>query len=276
MNVLHKLLVASALVGVTMGTAAHAGGGTVGGPVVTCGEDEDDCPVDPGTGDGGTPSGPGSTPGSPGSPGGTDGTGTPATPNATSTLDFTGLTGVNGTTFSTLTENGYVASLVSGNIMTTLTSGAGISPALYVNGPLAAGYVAGTTPNQFAIARTDGGAFTIDSLQVVRGIEQNGADTVITLSGYIDGALKGTSVLHSQYDGWFQPIVSGLTTGFDRVVIDLNTFSSSAAIDNIVLTQVAAPAVPEPATWAMMLAGFGMIGFAARRRPSVRTRVTHA
>jgi len=29
-----------------------------------------------------------------------------------------------------------------------------------------------------------------------------------------------------------------------------------------------AAAVPEPATWAMLIAGFGMIGFAARRRPA--------
>jgi PEP-CTERM motif len=36
----------------------------------------------------------------------------------------------------------------------------------------------------------------------------------------------------------------------------------------------AVAAVPEPATWAMMLAGFGVVGFALRRRQSVR--VTYA
>lgn len=35
-------------------------------------------------------------------------------------------------------------------------------------------------------------------------------------------------------------------------------------------------AVPEAATWAMMLAGFAMIGFAVRRRPSIKTAVTYA
>jgi hypothetical protein len=35
-------------------------------------------------------------------------------------------------------------------------------------------------------------------------------------------------------------------------------------------------AVPEPATWAMMLLGFGMIGFAARRRSNVKTTVSYA
>lgn len=40
----------------------------------------------------------------------------------------------------------------------------------------------------------------------------------------------------------------------------------------------AVAAVPEPATWALMLAGFGMTGFAMRRRrkPEVRTKVSFA
>lgn len=35
-------------------------------------------------------------------------------------------------------------------------------------------------------------------------------------------------------------------------------------------------AVPEPATWALMLAGFGAIGFAMRRRPQAKTTVAYA
>nr|WP_240047570.1 PEPxxWA-CTERM sorting domain-containing protein [Sphingomonas panacisoli] len=44
----------------------------------------------------------------------------------------------------------------------------------------------------------------------------------------------------------------------------------------LTISPVAAGAVPEPATWAMMLAGFGAIGFAMRRRPKVATRVRFA
>ncbi|MBS3960497.1 MAG: PEP-CTERM sorting domain-containing protein [Sandarakinorhabdus sp.] len=32
-------------------------------------------------------------------------------------------------------------------------------------------------------------------------------------------------------------------------------------LDNVLVTQV-----PEPATWAMLIAGFGLVGFAMRRR----------
>ena len=42
------------------------------------------------------------------------------------------------------------------------------------------------------------------------------------------------------------------------------------------LNPVTAPAVPEPGTWAMLLLGFGMMGFAMRRRSNVRTTVSYA
>ncbi len=38
----------------------------------------------------------------------------------------------------------------------------------------------------------------------------------------------------------------------------------------IVRDRRAAPAVPEPGTWALMILGFGVVGYAMRRRPSVR------
>jgi hypothetical protein len=47
------------------------------------------------------------------------------------------------------------------------------------------------------------------------------------------------------------------------------------AIDDLAMTlTTAAPAaVPEPASWAMMLGGFGLVGGALRRR---RTTLAHA
>ncbi|MCP3730627.1 PEPxxWA-CTERM sorting domain-containing protein [Sphingomonas sp. MG17] len=46
------------------------------------------------------------------------------------------------------------------------------------------------------------------------------------------------------------------------------------AVDNITFN-TAISAVPEPATWIMMLRGFGSIGFAIRRRKVAINTVSH-
>jgi hypothetical protein len=47
-------------------------------------------------------------------------------------------------------------------------------------------------------------------------------------------------------------------------------------IDQLNFTPVATAAVPEPASWAMMIGGFGLVGGAMRRRRSARTTVRFA
>ncbi len=42
--------------------------------------------------------------------------------------------------------------------------------------------------------------------------------------------------------------------------------AASPIIDNILISTVGEGAVPEPSTWALLLTGFGMVGFASRRR----------
>ncbi|WP_170318370.1 PEPxxWA-CTERM sorting domain-containing protein [Sphingomonas sp. PAMC 26621] len=54
----------------------------------------------------------------------------------------------------------------------------------------------------------------------------------------------------------------------------INPFFGNA---NLTISPAAvAGAVPETATWAMMLVGFGAVGFAMRRRSNVRTTVSYA
>jgi len=50
--------------------------------------------------------------------------------------------------------------------------------------------------------------------------------------------------------------------------VSTSEFPGEGAIqlDNLVLTLDTAAAVPEPATWAMMFAGFGIVGYSMRRR----------
>jgi hypothetical protein len=46
--------------------------------------------------------------------------------------------------------------------------------------------------------------------------------------------------------------------------------------ESVILTISPAVAVPEPASWALMIGGFGMVGGAMRRRRSVSTKVSFA
>ncbi len=66
------------------------------------------------------------------------------------------------------------------------------------------------------------------------------------------------------------PIVSGVlnTIRVAGTVVGNNSYSGTMTF--------AATAVPEPATWAMMMLGIGAIGFAARRRRSAVTNVSYA
>lgn len=53
-------------------------------------------------------------------------------------------------------------------------------------------------------------------------------------------------------------------------------YSNNPARAGVVTISNVAGAVPEPASWAMMLGGVGMMGFAMRRRPKVKTSVKFA
>jgi hypothetical protein len=88
----------------------------------------------------------------------------------------------------------------------------------------------------------------------------------VTLYAYDGALLLGTA--------------SGTTTGqfnlsfnaasITKVAIAPGSFDDWVGVDNISFTS---GVVPEPASWAMMLAGFGAIGCALRRRRSLRVRV---
>jgi len=64
----------------------------------------------------------------------------------------------------------------------------------------------------------------------------------------------------------FQTGSSGGAIGGPLGIAFAGTGGKGAAIDNVRLEAFALNAVPEPATWAMMIAGFGLVGAAARRR----------
>jgi len=89
--------------------------------------------------------------------------------------------------------------------------------------------------------------------------------TTITLGDWSTSIalLSGASLANHSY--------TFTTTGGQLSFLDTGANGNVGNIlDNVALT-----AVPEPATWAMMLLGFGMVGFALRKR-NVRTTVRYA
>ena len=84
------------------------------------------------------------------------------------------------------------------------------------------------------------------------------ASSTLPIDGSVD--LRMTGLAMAPYEG--------------SVTLRVNA-KSALGIDNLAfdIRQIAAPgAVPEPASWAMMIAGFGLTGGAMRRRPRASLR----
>jgi hypothetical protein len=87
-------------------------------------------------------------------------------------------------------------------------------------------------------------------------------------SRQLDGVIAGLSIAQGATIGlrWSQSYISTPHLIGDKL-FDVSS-NDGLAIDNVRLGATLAPAaaVPEPATWAMMILGFGLIGGAMRRR----------
>ncbi|WP_010161396.1 PEPxxWA-CTERM sorting domain-containing protein [Sphingomonas sp. PAMC 26617] len=99
---------------------------------------------------------------------------------------------------------------------------------------------------------------------------------------FSDGEFNGPALIDltnaDAFAGW---TVTDDTIGLSSTAISGDRIAASwqgLSVNPSMSATFSAPtgAVPEPATWAMMLAGFGMIGFAARRRQSIKTTVAYA
>lgn len=129
----------------------------------------------------------------------------------------------------------------------------------------------GLNETSISFSQSNGGLFSLksfDAAQTFLGLDR---PLTLTLTGTkTSGLVTNTVSVIADAAGAFT------TFSFDDFV-DLTSFTITGsqefpefALDNVVFT---AGAVPEPATWAMMLVGFGMVSYAMRKR---RPQVTYA
>jgi subtilisin family serine protease len=124
------------------------------------------------------------------------------------------------------------------------------------------------------LKRDDGSSFLLRSIDFSEyydnGIYQPFSTDVIFTFAFADGT-SATQTKTFSTDGKFLPTTFTFDVGPLSSVSWKPVTGSGVQFDNITLADVTA-AVPEPASWAMMLGGFGLVGGAMRQRK--RTLVT--
>ena len=182
-------------------------------------------------------------------------------------IDFGGLPGSNGDAFTgPYSEDGFIVTSDIGQAFEGHVFG-NPRPSLVVGSVFGGGSLAA-----FEVVRSGGGTFIFNSFDV---IGNNGP-----ARWFFSGSLGGVDALGGSHDG-FTPnrvwtTINGGVTLIDtlRLVLVAAGDTTSANLDNINLT-VPEGSVPEPATWALMILGFGLVG-GAMRKSKQRVRVTYA
>ena len=108
-------------------------------------------------------------------------------------------------------------------------------------------------------------------------LQQNATGSVTLLPGGSTNLAAGTVTINGSTISVVIPLIMLPSTGFDPDHYGFSIWprSSSAPAGNGQITDFAPnnatlAAVPEPATWAMLIVGFGMLGAAMRRRRSTQ------
>lgn len=158
---------------------------------------------------------------------------------------YLGTTSVQGLTFS---YPGYFAPGVA-------AVWDGSSPNSNGTNNLIIGFTPGTP---VTITKTGGGLFDLSSLDLAISWYSGASNANVLING---NPLAITNSLATY--------TLGLTNVSSVTITGLDTADGYLSADNLVYSN---SAVPEPSTWAMMLVGFGMVGYGlrSRRKPSVR------
>ncbi|OHT20846.1 PEPxxWA-CTERM sorting domain-containing protein [Edaphosphingomonas haloaromaticamans] len=194
-----------------------------------------------------------------------------ASAHASAVIDFDNLaTSYGGGAYH---EDGFV---LTGNFCNSISGNCinAVDPALSIDGSGTSVVKASGAATTFTVAREDGGAFQFVSMDFGKTKVETGPvftasstyefkftladadETVVTRYFTFDHNRNSPIVAHTA-------IFEGLG---DITKFTFRNQSTAAQFDNIRLGDAAVAAVPEPATWAMMIGGFGMVGGVMRRR----------
>lgn len=191
-----------------------------------------------------------------------------------------------GNPFDPAATNGYWGSSTDYNSMVSKVTVNGSAAAPYNNGDFLAGDVVIHSSNPFTfgpltINWTAPSAGTIDyasSLWYAHSVVTRSND----VSAFLGSTLLGTVTVDNlitrsnaitTLSGTGQAVLAGDILAFRFTQSPGQIFGSLTGVGLSVNFAPQAPgAVPEPATWAMMIIGFGAIGGALRRRQAVRVR----
>lgn len=178
-------------------------------------------------------------------------------PAQAAVISFDGLSGGNGSVFTgPYVEDGFTVSAGRGDVFE--------------------GQIFGNPEPSLVVGSVFGGG-PIGSVQVLGGVFNFNSFDLSTQNGtgeyQVEGFFNGSSVFSlagSLSPSGFQTI-SGLAGNIDQLNFILTANGTSVNLDNIDVSA----AVPEPATWAFMILGFGAIGGALRRRKT-NVKVSYA
>jgi hypothetical protein len=143
----------------------------------------------------------------------------------------------------------------------------------------------GSTGGYFSVGPTDGtpGLIDLSSFGVLSSISfiWGSVDSYNTLDllgagGNVLYSFTGSNVFNpangDQSNPNTNPLVTLLLTGDDQTAVRslrLSSTQNAFEIDNLAIN-----AVPEPSTWALMLLGFGAVGFSMRRGRNATPRLS--
>jgi hypothetical protein len=112
--------------------------------------------------------------------------------------------------------------------------------------------------NPLTITKTGGGDFRFNGFDFAQGLYSSNATDPLVVTLNLAGG--GSTIIHKTSTGIFQTLHAG-TMLVSSVVV--GGTSGYLGLDNVTFGLV-----PEPASWALMIGGFGLVGAMARRRRS--------